>query len=83
MSVAKDKTLALTAEERLKLQAAPVKEVPDVYPAATVAVMRNPELCQLPVELGSSMVATGITFWVSICTPSIGRTADSAAARIG
>ncbi len=35
------------------------------------------------MELGSSMVATGITFGVSTCAPSIGRTADSAAARIG
>jgi len=32
MSVAQDNRLALTAKERLQLQAAPVKEVPDVYP---------------------------------------------------
>eukprot|EP00434_Breviolum_minutum_P024149 symbB.v1.2.021318.t3/scaffold1837.1/size99322/6 len=32
MSVAQDNRLALTAKERLQLQAAPVKEVPGVYP---------------------------------------------------
>jgi len=57
MSVAQDNRLALTAKERLQLQAAPVKEVPDVYPAASVAVIQTTNHCHLPVELGSSMVA--------------------------
>ena len=52
ISVAKDETLALTSEERLKLQAAPVKEVPDVYPAATVVVMQAPERMSTSRRIG-------------------------------
>ena len=63
MSVAKDKTLALTAEERLKLQAAPVKEVPDVYPAASVAVMQNPQLMSAYRGIGEFHGSHRYHFW--------------------
>ena len=74
MSVAQDNRLALTAKERLQLQAAPVKEVPGVYPAASVAVIRNHESLSPSRRIGKfDGSRTGMTFWVSTCTSPIGQ----------
>lgn len=82
MSVAQDDRLALTAKERLQLQAAPVQEVPDVYPATSVAVMQNHESLS-PSRLVGKFDGShwydflGINMYIPYWT------ADSAAAPIG